>query len=102
MSVCIAKIIQRALFLGICNGPLAIPWTYASEYNTPHHRKARAKLRLGHPLVRLESFTLTSFTTVPKNRQVAPGPVSSGIGGVEIGFERSLLDPSATEGRDAH
>jgi len=27
--VCIAKIIQRALFLGISDGPLAIPWTYA-------------------------------------------------------------------------
>jgi hypothetical protein len=24
----VCKIIQRALFLGICNGPLAIPWTY--------------------------------------------------------------------------
>ena len=78
------------------------PSDHGSEYDHPPHRKERAKLRLEHPLVRLESFTLASSTTVPKNRQVAPGPVSSGIGGVEIGFERSLLDPSATEGRDAH
>ena len=113
MSVCIAKIIQRALFLGIGNGPLAIPRTYAcpatkkgnpsdhgSEYDHPPHRKERAKLRLEHPLVRLESFTLASSTTVPKNRQVVPGPVGFGAQGVEIGFECSLLDPSATEGLD--
>jgi len=47
----------------------------------------------------LESFTLTSSTTVPKNRQVVPGPVGFGAQGVEIGFECSLLDPSATGGR---
>ena len=73
---------------------------HVSEYDTPHHRKARAKLRLEHPLVRLESSTLASSTTVLKNRQVVPGPVGFGAQGVEIGFECSLLDPSATEGRD--
>ena len=78
------------------------PSDHGSECDYPPHRKERAKLRLEHPLVRLESFTLVSSTTVPKNRQVVPGPVSSGIDGVEVGFECSLLDPSATEGRDAH
>ena len=111
--MCIAKIIQHALFLGISDGPLAIPWTdtparrrekgnpsdHVSEYDYPHHRKARAKLRLEHPLVRLESSTLASSTTVLKNRQVVPGPVGFGAQGVEIGFECSLLDPSATGGR---
>ena len=42
----------------------------------------------------------TSSTTVLKNRQVVSGPVGFGAQGVEIGFECSLLDPSATEGRD--
>ena len=125
--MCLAKIIQRALFLGICNGPLAIlrehgigcGWLacqrakktnlsdHVSEYDTPHHlshhtiaKRGQKKLRLEHPLVRLESFTLASFTTVPKNRQVVPGPVGIEAQGVEIGFECSLLDPSATEGRD--
>ena len=53
---------------------------HVSEYDTPHHRKARAKLRLEHPLVRLESFTLVSSTTVPKNRQVVPGPGHTALG----------------------
>ena len=110
-----AKIVQRALFLGIGHGPLAMarehglprakkgePLGTWNEYDYPPHRKERAKLRLEHPLVRLESFTLASSTTVPKNRQVVPGPVGFGAQGVEIGFECSLLDPSATEGRDAH
>ena len=73
---------------------------HVSEYDTPHHRKARANLRLGDPSVRLESSTLASSATDPQNGQVVPGPVASGIGVVEIGFERWLLDPSATEGRD--
>ena len=116
MSVCIAKITQRAPLPGFGHVPLAMPrdaWLarepkretpsdYVSEYDYPHHRKARAKLRLEHPLVRLESLTLASSTTVPKNRQVVPGPVGFGAQGVEIGFECSLLDPSATGGRDAH
>ena len=54
------------------------PSDHGSEYDYPPHRKARAKLRLGHPLVRLESLTLASSTTVPKNRQVVPGPVGFG------------------------
>ena len=116
--MCIAKIIQRALFLGISDGPLAIhtlarhtparrpkkgkPSDHGCEYDYPPHRKERAKLRPEHLLVRLESSTLASSTTVLKNRQVVPGPVGFGAQGVEIGFECSLLDPSATEGRDAH
>ena len=76
------------------------PSDHGCEYDYPPHRKERAKLRLEHPLVRLESFTLTSSTTVPKNRQVVPGPGHTALGRVEIGFECSLLDPSATEGRD--
>ena len=108
MSVCIAKITQRG------HVPLAMPrdaWLarepkrlnpsdHGCEYDYPPHHKERAKLRLEHPLVRLESFTLASSTTVPKNRQVVPGPVGFGARGVEIGFECSLIDPSATEGRD--
>ena len=76
------------------------PSDHGSEYDYPPHRKERAKLRLEHPLVRLESLTLASSTTVPKNRQVVPGPVGFGAQGVEIGFECSLLDPSATGGLD--
>ena len=76
------------------------PSDHGSEYDYPHHRKERAKLRLEHPLVRLESSTLASSTTVLKNRQVVPGPVGFGAQGVEIGFECSLLDPSATGGLD--
>ena len=111
-NACIAKIIQRALFLRIGNSPLTIPHEHGlprartanpsdrgSEYDYPHHRKARAKLRLGDPSVRLESSTLASSATDPQNGKVVPGPGSSGIGVVEIGFECSLLDPSATEGR---
>ena len=75
------------------------PSDHGSEYDYPPHRKERAKLRLGRPLVRLESLTLASSTTVPKNRQVVPGPGHTALGRVEIGFECSLLDPSATEGR---
>ena len=75
---------------------------HVSEYDTPHHRKARAKLRLEHPLVRLDSSTLASSTTDPKNRQVGTGRGPGGFGaqGVEIEFMVFLLDPSATEGRD--
>ena len=111
-NACIAKILQRALFLRIGNSPLTIPHEHGlprartanpsdrgSEYDYPHHRKARAKLRLGDPSVRLESSTLASSATDPQNGKVVPGPCSSGIGVVEIGFECSLLDPSATGGR---
>ena len=77
----------------------ANPSDSGSEYDYPPHRKARAKLRLEHILVRLESSTLAGSTTVLKNRQVVPGPVGFGAQGVEIGFECSLLDPSATGGR---
>ena len=76
------------------------PSDYVSEYDYPPHRKARAKLRLEHILVRLESSTLAGSTTVLKNRQVVPGPVGFGAQGVEIEFECSLLDPSATGGLD--
>ena len=76
------------------------PSDHGCEYDYPPHRKERAKLRLEHPLVLLESFTPVSSTTVPKNRQVVPGPVGFGAQGVEIGFECSLLDPSATGGLD--
>jgi hypothetical protein len=78
----------------------ANPSDSGSEYDYSHHRKARAKLRLGRPSVRLESSTLASSATDTQNGQVVPGPDASGIGVVEIGFERWLLDPSATEGRD--
>ena len=43
---------------------------------------------------------LGEFYEVPKNRQVVPGPVGFEAQGVEIGFECSLLDPSATGGLD--
>ena len=76
------------------------PSDHGSEYDHPPHRKERAKLRLEHPLVRLESLTLASSTTVPKNRQVVPGPVSSGVGGGDIEFVASLPDLSVTGGRD--
>ena len=103
----------RALSSHIGNSQLTIPHEHGlprartanpsdrgSEYDTTHPRKARAKLRLGHPSVWLESSTLASSATDPQNGQVVPGPGSSGVGVVEIGFECSLLDPSATEGRD--
>ena len=60
------------------------PSDHGSEYDYPPHRKERAKLRLEHPLVRLESFTLASSTTVPKNRQVVPGPGHTALGVVEL------------------
>ena len=109
----VAKITQRTLFLSTGNSQLTIPHEHGlsrartanpsnrgSEYDYSHHRKARAHLRLGDPSVRLESSTLVSSATDLQNGQVVPGPGASGIGVVEIGFERWLLDPSATEGRD--
>ena len=71
------------------------PSDHGLEYDYPPHRKERAKLRLGRPLVRLESLTLASSTTVPKNRQVVPGPVGFGAQGVDIEFMVFLLDPGA-------
>ena len=90
---CLAKIAQRALLLSIGHRLPAIPHEhglprartpspsdYGSEYDYTLHRKGLAKLRLGHPSVRLESLTLASSTTDPQNSQVVPGPGSSGIG----------------------
>lgn len=73
---------------------------HGNEYDYPPHRKERTKLRLEQPLVLLETPIPWSSTKPPKNRQVVPGPVGFGAQGVEIGFECSLIDPSATGGRD--
>ena len=79
------------------------PSDRGSEYDTAHPRKARAKQTTARtPLsLAIESSTLglASSTADTQNGQVVPGPGASGIGVVEIGFERWLLDPSATEGR---
>ena len=111
-NACIAKITQRTPFLSIGNSPLATPREHGvprartanpsdrgSEYDYPHHRKARAKLRLGRPSVRLESSTLASSTTDPQNGHVVAGTWLFRDRVVEIVFVVSLLDPSATSGR---
>ena len=75
------------------------PSDHGSEYDYPPHRKERAKLRLEHPLVLLETRTLASSTTVPKNRQVVPGPVGFVWGSGGRNRARGLLARSERDGR---
>ena len=110
--MCLAKIIQRTLLLGIaigcppspagttCRWSKKLPYrNTGTEYDWTHHREAQVKLCLEHASVSLETIFLMSSTTGPQNRQVTPGPVGFLAQGVEIEFVVSMLDPSATRRR---
>ena len=84
-----AKIVQRALFLGIGHGPLAMarehglprakkgePLGTWNEYDYPPHRKELAKLRLEQPLVLLETPIPWSSTSPPKTDRSYRDPSS--------------------------